>query len=199
MCDTSVTWCVYSLALSPSLSVTGICCRPGTDARPFAPLSVMLLYIIFSNKATMIKRFSVLKPWPAASLLTTADKRFGIIKARWKRVYLIFKWLIRKERNCVCCLKSIHAIKDTFFKLWKFYMIILYTYDRGVAFSPPKYCMLSVLEIRSLGGGGGGPPRAPQDPPPSLHPCKRYLITLPTAVIVAVVFGNFIFSLFMKW
>ena len=133
MCDTSVTWCVYSLALSPSLSVTGICCRPGTDARPFAPLSVMLLYVIFSNKATMIKRFSVLKPWPAASLLTTADKRFGIIKARWKRVYLIFKWLIRKERNCVCCLKSIHAIKETFFKLWKLYMIILYTYDRGVA------------------------------------------------------------------
>ena len=35
-------------------------------------------------------------------------------------------------------------------------MIILYTYDRGVAFSPPKYCMLSVLEIRSLPKGGGG-------------------------------------------
>ena len=64
------------------------------------------------------------------------------------------------------------------------------------AFSPPKYCMLSILEIRSLPKGGGA--RAPQDPPPSLHPCKRYLITLPTAVIVAVVFGNFIFSLFMK-
>ena len=36
----------------------------------------MLLYIILSNKATMIKRFSVLKPWPAASLLTTADSDF---------------------------------------------------------------------------------------------------------------------------
>lgn len=36
----------------------------------------MLLYTILSNKATMIKRLSVLKPWPAASLLTTADLDF---------------------------------------------------------------------------------------------------------------------------
>ena len=64
------------------------------------------------------------------------------------------------------------------------------------ASSPSKYCMLSILEIKGLPKGGS---RAPQDPTPSLRPCKRYLITLPTAVIVAVVFGNFIFSLFTKW
>ena len=38
-----------------------------------------------------------------------------------------------KREIYVCCLKSIHAIKETFFKLWKLYMIILYTYDRGIA------------------------------------------------------------------
>ena len=163
-------------------------------------------------------------------------------------------------------LKSIHAIKGTFFKLLKLYMIILYTYDGGVAWifqrgapgffkcgggtvchtkgtqyirctqypwcdtlscreyfdskqisavsfltmvfgakvlkilqirtsSTSKYCMLSILEIKGLPKGGS---RAPQVPTPSLRPCKRYLITLPTAVIVAVVFGNFIFSLFTK-
>ena len=50
-----------------SLSVTRICYRPGTDARPFSPLSVMLLCLIFSNKATMIKRFSEDDDIPASA------------------------------------------------------------------------------------------------------------------------------------
>ena len=45
------------------------------------------------------------------------------------------------------------------------------------AFSPPKYCMLFILEIKSLPKGGS---RAPQDPP-SLRPC---IIVISIIVIV---------------